>query len=956
MQYNISDGITSEGIVLDGSDDFMIVLEGGIANNTTVKVGFGHRLGLYVSSGGTANKTTVNSGGWMLVSSGGTANNTTVNSGGMMAVFSGGTANDTIVYSGGSLDFYPSATINRATVNFGGKMRLNELDAIEIKENGGYVETVYYYDDDEKKRVTFVSNTFSGIELINNSASVHSGTTANNTIVNSSGMLIIWDGGVANGTTVKSGGRLFVCSGGTANDTFIIKKESIYDFGGVVESGGTANRTTLDDGMLCISSGGTANNTIINFGGYMYGYEANNTIINSGGSMYFYEANNTIVNSGGELEVSCMASNTYINSGGSLWFAVGASATIAFNPWQGSIDPDVKEYISYLDRDANVYYGGSLGFLSKADVMDSMNIMSGYSAIVYSGGIIRNTKIYAAGTVEVLSGGKLTGKMNFLGGAIVSVEKGAILDFDLTQTAAGGKAILNNWSLIQGTPDCVLTVGASQASGIYKLADNADDFDGTITIKNTVGESLGTLALDQTVTLGDTDYTLTVLDGILSVAVGTIEPVVPSSPTGLRAFVDGQDIAFVWSFDDLSEIKEFIVKYTLEGQMFSVTTNGTNYVLNNADFGSYSWSVQAVDFAGNESAVTAGNAFKVSEFKPYTVEYSTDNFEHTIRITVPSPTLNAFRMPGGTYRMRVMAADTGEWLEGDPIEAETFDDAPQLVKSDADGNADVFFATPSGTWDSRYAAKHTGFAGEWAGTGEVVSACGKGRIRDLFFGSADPSTLFLTDSENGDALFLDDVFTGLPEEIKEEQPARLFRIQEIYGGAGDDIVDMTSQRCEYIGDGLTIRGGDGDDVIWAVKGDNMLFGDDGNDRIVGASGNDVIVGGIGNDSMHGGGGDDVFAFCDNWGADTVEQLETGTVTLWFASGDESNWNEETLTYTDGENSVTVSGVTAEQIMLKFGSGDTPEDAAQFAALSGIGAFDAFTSQRIFEESGTGILA
>ena len=146
--------------------------------------------------------------------------------------------------------------------------------------------------------------------------------------------------------------------------------------------------------------------------------------------------------------------------------------------------------------------------------------------------------------------------------------------------------------------------------------------------------------------------------------------------------------------------------------------------------------------------------------------------------------------------------------------------------------------------------------------------------------------------------------------------------------------------------------GDGDDVIWANKGDNLLFGDAGNDRIVGASGNDVIAGGIGNDSMHGGGGNDVFAFCDNWGTDTVQQLETGTVMLWFVSGDKSNWNASTLTYTDGDNSVKVSGVTAEQVTLKFGD----DESDRHVALSGMGAFDAFASQQIFEESGKGILA
>ena len=104
--------------------------------------------------------------------------------------------------------------------------------------------------------------------------------------------------------------------------------------------------------------------------------------------------------------------------------------------------------------------------------------------------------------------------------------------------------------------------------------------------------------------------------------------------------------------------------------------------------------------------------------------------------------------------------------------------------------------------------------------------------------------------------------------------------------------------------------------------------------------------------MHGGGGDDVFTFCDNWGSDTVQQRAPGTVTLWFASGDISNWNAANLTYADGENKVTVSGVTADEITLKFGDDGSEE----YAQLSAIGAFDAFTSQRIFEESGKGILA
>lgn len=104
--------------------------------------------------------------------------------------------------------------------------------------------------------------------------------------------------------------------------------------------------------------------------------------------------------------------------------------------------------------------------------------------------------------------------------------------------------------------------------------------------------------------------------------------------------------------------------------------------------------------------------------------------------------------------------------------------------------------------------------------------------------------------------------------------------------------------------------------------------------------------------MHGGGGNDIFTFCENWGADTVQQRAFGTVTLWFASGDISNWDAAAMTYTDGENSVKVSGARADAITFKFGDDGSEE----YAKLSDMGAFDAFSSQRIFEESGKGILA
>ena len=110
--------------------------------------------------------------------------------------------------------------------------------------------------------------------------------------------------------------------------------------------------------------------------------------------------------------------------------------------------------------------------------------------------------------------------------------------------------------------------------------------------------------------------------------------------------------------------------------------------------------------------------------------------------------------------------------------------------------------------------------------------------------------------------------------------------------------------------------------------------------------------GIGNDSMHGGGGSDIFCFGNNWGKDKVEQLSGGEITLWFEEGDMSNWNADTLTYTDGTNSVKVSGISADKITLIFG-----DDASlRYDELIAAGCFDDAASEKIFEDKNKGMLA
>ncbi|MBR5005563.1 MAG: AIDA repeat-containing protein, partial [Clostridia bacterium] len=210
----------------------------------------------------------------MFVSSGGTANSTIINTSGYLEVDSGGTAIDTIINDrkSGGLFITLGGVANGATVNYGGYMRiLPDGKAKNVVENGGYV----YIDEELEKgisNVTFRKNSFSGVVLSGydtgekRKATVQSGTTANNTTVKSYGVLEIL-GGIANGTTVVSGGDMIIFSG-TANNT-------------VVNS----------DGYVCISSGGVANDVTVNFGGYMKVFSEGKAknVVENGGYVYIVD-------------------------------------------------------------------------------------------------------------------------------------------------------------------------------------------------------------------------------------------------------------------------------------------------------------------------------------------------------------------------------------------------------------------------------------------------------------------------------------------------------------------------------------------------------------------------------------------------------------------------------------------------------------------------------------------
>ena len=160
---------------------------------------------------------------------------------------------------------------------------------------------------------------------------------------------------------------------------------------------------------------------------------------------------------------------------------------------------------------------------------------------------------------------------------------------------------------------------------------------------------------------------------------------------------------------------------------------------------------------------------------------------------------------------------------------------------------DTLYFYRDGRASGRASRRHNGSPGV-SGTGETVSIGGKRLSYDTFFGDADYDTLL--GSSGADAILL---------EVDRRQ--RIFDVEMIDAGGGDDVVDLTSQRYGY-GD-VTVRGGSGNDTLWSSSGDDFLFGESGNDSMHGGAGDDYLSGGTGRDELRGGRGMDILQGGDN---------------------------------------------------------------------------------------------
>jgi len=357
------------------------------------------------------------------------------------------------------------------------------------------------------------------------------------------------------------------------------------------------------------------------------------------------------------------------------------------------------------------------------------------------------------------------------------------------------------------------------------------------------------------------------------------------------------------------------IRVTTEGTVF--TKNGDDYtVLSDEGSGQY------VDFLFN---FTDKEFIVMEDVASDSITKGADETV-TVNLNDRKVVINSAETEFETYNLTQKyttweSKDGAEAVSGGIIQQQCAEDKTAAVQAVEDNVSDVIFAKANGTWSSGYIARHVG-AGEWQGTRETVTLSGKNRISDLYYGTAtDQCSVYLTDDSNGDALFLDDIYTELPDTVQSHQ-ARVLNIDKFYAGGGDDIIDLTSQRYNFSAKTLEVHGGTGNDNLWAGSSSAVLLGEDGNDRLIGSTADDILSGGAGDDSLQGGGGNDIFTFGENWGTDTVEQCNGGKVTLWFAEAESKITAEDiggNAVFTNGTgDGVTVLNMAVKDISCKFG--------------------------------------
>lgn len=455
-------------------------VNGGTLANHDNQIVFGTTNGMTISTGleyGPDNE--ANTGGqW--VQDGGTANKTTVTSGGLQRVNPGGSVSDTVISAGGGQSLQGRAV--NTTLN-GGEQWMHEgaiATGTVINDKGWQVVKPGTVATDT------VVNTGAegGPDAENGDTGQFVRGDAVRTTINKNGRQIVRAEGTANTTvvyaggdqtvhghaldTTLNGGYQYVHNGGTASDTVVNS-----DGWQIVKNGGVAGNTTVNQkGRLQVDAGGTATNVTLKQGGALVtSTAATVTGINRLGAFSVVEgkADNVVLENGGRLDVLTghTATNTRVDDGGTLDVRNGGTATTVSMGNGGVLLADSGAAVSGTRSDGKAF---SIG----GGQADALMLEKGSSFTLNAGDTATDTTVN--GGLFTARGGTLTVSNTTLTQKAVNLNEGTLTLNDSTGTtdviAQRGTALkLTGSTVLNGAIDPTNVTLASGAT--WNIPDNA---------------------------------------------------------------------------------------------------------------------------------------------------------------------------------------------------------------------------------------------------------------------------------------------------------------------------------------------------------------------------------------------------------------------------------------------------------------------------------------------------
>jgi autotransporter passenger strand-loop-strand repeat protein len=605
---------------VSGRSSFLI--RNGAATGFVLETGV-----LTVFNGGTAVETTLNSAGFITLYSGGQASNATVNANGELKVLSGGTAAGATVNNGGKLTVSSGGTAAEATVKTGGKLTVDSsgfCDGAVVEAGGG----LYVVSSGGTAAGTY-------IDAMGN-LTVSSGGTAYGTTVGAQGFLTVGTKGIADGADVN--GFLNVLDGGLASNVTVNENAVVY-----VQSKGTGSDVNVDDGgILEVLSGGRLKGATVAQGGSATIHAdvmASNVVIDGG---------RVTVMSDGWASQDGVSSNAIVQNGGQLIISGGGYVVGAVVSSGGHVT---------VESDATF----SSATVAAADVA------------ALDGAIVSRLNLEAGGILNVASGGKAEHINVSAGGVLTGVLReaselkfyGGTLDLDISGVSPDSEALVDDTSFSSIMPVaedylCTLTVSGTQAEGAYKLIEGASGFDTSkaITVKNTLGATLGTLTVGGGATaIGGVYYTLALTtDDVLAVTVGGAAPA-DAIPPEVVVTVDetamtNRNVTVTAEFTDNVgvDLKQYRIgdgawtNYPDEG--VTMEENGTVYF-------------RAKDAAGNESEIVSHEVANIDKVAPTISGITPSTKEPADSVTVTANFMDDVAL---AFRLYSLGA-SGEWTE-----------------------------------------------------------------------------------------------------------------------------------------------------------------------------------------------------------------------------------------------------------------------------------------------------